>query len=65
MKALTSKKDIKKINGMLTSLNRFILRFAQHALSFFNFLKKQTKFEWNAEYDKMFESMKKTLANFE
>lgn len=47
---------------MLTTLNRFILKFAQHALPFYILLRKKTDFKWTNDYEEMFESLKKTLA---
>ena len=40
-----SKKWIKTLNGMLTSLSRFVAKFPQHALPFFKLLRKETKFK--------------------
>lgn len=34
MSTLTSKKEVQKMNYLLVSLNRFILKFAQHILPF-------------------------------
>jgi len=39
-----SKKCIQTLNDMLTSLSRFVAKFAQHALPFLKLLKKETKF---------------------
>lgn len=47
---------------MLTALNRFILKFAQHTLPFYSLLKKKTDFESTTNYEKEFESFKRTLA---
>jgi len=44
-----TKKCIQTLNGMLTSLSRFIAKSAQHALPFFKLLRKETTFEWTDE----------------
>lgn len=41
MKAPTTKKDIQRLHGILISLNRFISRSAQQAMSFYKLLRKR------------------------
>jgi hypothetical protein len=41
-----SKKSIQTLNGMLTSLSRFVAKSAQHALPLFKLLRKESAFEW-------------------
>ena len=41
-----TKKCIQTLNGMLTSLSRFVAKSAQHALPFFKLPRKETTFEW-------------------
>lgn len=62
MKAPTSNKNIQKLNGMLIALNMFISRFIQWELPFYKLLRKQTEFEWNAEFNDVFESLKSIIA---
>ena len=44
-----SKKYIQVLNGMLTSLSRFVEKFMQHALPFFKLLHKEAAFKWTKE----------------
>lgn len=62
MNSSTSKKEIQRLNGMLTSLNRFISKFAQHALPFYGLLKNKFDFKWITGYEEAFKSLKKNLA---
>lgn len=62
MKAPTSKKDIQRLNGMMTVLNRLISIFVQQALPLYRVLRKQAGFEWNVEFNNAFESFKIILA---
>ncbi|MCI12615.1 hypothetical protein A2U01_0033720, partial [Trifolium medium] len=41
-----SKKSIETLNGMLTSLSRFVAKSAQDALPLFKLLRKEDVFEW-------------------
>ena len=58
---LQSKKSIQVLNGMLTSLSRFVVRSAQHALSFFKLLRKEVAFDWTEECEKALIQLKQTL----
>ncbi|MCI56886.1 hypothetical protein A2U01_0078137, partial [Trifolium medium] len=40
------KKSIQTLNGMLTSLSRFVAKSAQHTLPLFKLLRKEAAFEW-------------------
>jgi hypothetical protein len=51
-------KDIKKLNGRLAALNRFITRFAERSLPFFKALKGKGKIEWEPEQSKAFAELK-------
>jgi hypothetical protein len=53
-----SRKDVHKLMGRITSLNRFISKLAEHSLSFFTILKCFTKIEWGAEQQKAFKDLK-------
>ncbi|GJW84373.1 reverse transcriptase domain-containing protein [Tanacetum coccineum] len=58
-------KDVQKLNGKLTSLNRFLAKSAELSLSFFKTLKKCTKksdFHWTAEAEEAFKKMKQLIA---
>ncbi|GAU50523.1 hypothetical protein TSUD_177730 [Trifolium subterraneum] len=44
-----SKKSIQTLNGMLTSMARFVAKSAQHAPPLFKLLRKETTFEWTEE----------------
>lgn len=57
----TSKKEVQKLNGMLTALNRFISKSAQHALPFYRLLRNESEFEGTPKCKRAFESLKKVL----
>jgi uncharacterized membrane protein len=57
-----SKKCIQTLNGMLTSLPRFVAKSAQHALSFFKLLRKETTFEWTDECETALKHLKSALS---
>nr|GEV29490.1 reverse transcriptase domain-containing protein [Tanacetum cinerariifolium] len=54
-------KDVKKLNGKLASLNRFLSKSAKKSLSFFKTLKK-SDFQWTAEAKTTFKQIKKSIA---
>ncbi|GKC83848.1 reverse transcriptase domain-containing protein [Tanacetum coccineum] len=59
-------KDVQKLNGKLTSLNRFLSKSAEKSLPFFKTLKKCTKksdFQWTQEAEIAFRQMKKLIAD--
>ncbi|KAK2376303.1 hypothetical protein QL285_077105 [Trifolium repens] len=56
------KKSIQTLNGMLTSLSRFIAKSAQHALPLFKLLRKESTFEWTEECDQALQHLKKALS---
>lgn len=41
-----TKKEFMKLNMMLTTLNMFISKLAQHALSFYKLFEKEAFFKW-------------------
>jgi hypothetical protein len=51
-------KDIKKLNGRIVALNRFISRSAERSLPFFKALKGKGKIEWGPEESKAFAELK-------
>ncbi|GJU80757.1 reverse transcriptase domain-containing protein [Tanacetum coccineum] len=58
-------KDVQKLNGKLSSLNRFLSKLAEKSLPFFKTLKKCTKksdFQCTAEAEMTFKQMKKLIA---
>jgi ribonuclease HI len=57
-----SKKSIQSLNGMLTSLSRFVAKSAQHALPLFRLLRKESAFEWTAECEEALQHLKKALS---
>lgn len=57
-----SKKEIHKLNGMLTALNEFISKFTQHVFPFYRLLRKDVKFEWTYKWEEALKSLKKALA---
>ena len=50
------------MNGMLTSLSRFVTRSAQHALPFFKLLRKEAAFEWTEECEQALRHLKQSLS---
>jgi hypothetical protein len=53
-----TKKDIRKLNGQVVALNRFIFRSAERSLPFFKALKGKGKIEWGPEQSKAFTELK-------
>jgi len=62
MEPPSSKERIMKLNGMLTTLSRFISSCAQHALSFFRLLRKEANFEWTRECEETFYKLNTILS---
>nr|GEW16872.1 reverse transcriptase domain-containing protein [Tanacetum cinerariifolium] len=57
--------DVQKLNGKLTSLNKFLAKSAEKSLPFFKTLKKYTKksdFHWTTETEEAFKQMKQLIA---
>ncbi|GAU23378.1 hypothetical protein TSUD_334260 [Trifolium subterraneum] len=57
-----SKKSIQTLNGMLTSMARFVAKSAQHALPLFKLLRKETAFEWTEECEGALQHLKRALS---
>jgi hypothetical protein len=53
-----TKKDIQKLNGQVSALNRFISRSAERSLPFFKALKGKGKIEWGPKQSKAFVELK-------
>lgn len=62
MNSSSSMKEVQRLNNMLTALNRFISKTAQHTLPFYRLLKKKADFERKTDYEEVFKYLKKTLA---
>jgi hypothetical protein len=62
MEPFSSKEDIMKLNGMLTTLSIFISKSAQHTLPFFKILRKESNIEWTSEYEEVFNKLKDILS---
>ncbi|GAU28915.1 hypothetical protein TSUD_59270, partial [Trifolium subterraneum] len=57
-----SKKSIETLNGMLTSMARFVAKSAQHALPLFKLLRKDKTFEWTEECEGALQHLKRALS---
>ncbi|XP_074559143.1 uncharacterized protein LOC141815080 [Curcuma longa] len=55
-------REAQKLMGRITALSRFISRATEKSLPFFKVLKREQKFEWNADCDKAFSELKEYLA---
>jgi hypothetical protein len=53
-----TKKDIRKLNGQVAALNRFISRSAERSLPFFQALKGKGTIEWCPKQSKAFAELK-------
>ena len=54
-------KDVQKLTGCMTALNRFLSRLGERGLPFFKLLKRQDKFEWTTEAAEALENLKHHL----
>lgn len=59
----TCKKDIQMLTEKLAALNRFISRLSNRCKHFFNLLRKKQGFEWDAEYQAIFEHIETYLSS--
>jgi hypothetical protein len=62
MKAPTCIKDVQKLTGCMTALNRFISKLGEWGLPFFKLLKHQEKFAWTLEADQALAQLKDFLS---
>jgi hypothetical protein len=56
-----TKKDIRKLNGQVAALNRFISRSAERSLPFFQALKGKGTIEWCPKQSKAFAELKEYI----
>ena len=61
MDAPATIKDVQKLTGCMTALNRFLSRLGERGLPFFKLLKRQDKFEWTTEAAEALENLKHHL----
>jgi dsDNA-binding SOS-regulon protein len=62
MKAPSYIKDVQKLTGCMTALNRFISKLREWGLPFFKLLKHQEKFVWTTEADQNLAQLKDLLS---
>jgi hypothetical protein len=62
MKAPTCIKDVQKLTGCMSALNRFISKLGERGLPFFKLLKHQGKFMWTPEADQALAQLKDFLS---
>jgi len=55
--------EVQKLMGMITAVNRFVLRSADKCGPFFQLLKKWKGFQWTEECDVAFRDLKHYLVN--
>lgn len=55
------KKEVQKLDGMLTTLNWSISKLDQHAFPFYRLLRKKIELERTVDCEEAFESLNKTL----
>jgi len=61
MDAPATIKDVQKLIGCMSALNRFLSRLGERGLPFFKLLKRQDKFEWTTEAAEALENLKHHL----
>lgn len=52
MSTQTSKNKVTKLNVMLIALNKFVIKYVQHALPFYIILRKESQFELTPKCEK-------------
>jgi hypothetical protein len=55
-------REVQRLTGMATALNRFISKSADRCRPFFDLIKKGKSFMWNEESDRAFERLKRYLS---
>ena len=58
-----NKKELQKLTGRITALNKFISKSAEHSLPFFQALRGGNNFEWGSNQSEAFHNLKEYLAN--
>jgi hypothetical protein len=61
MQPLQIKKEVQKLTGHITALNRFIAKLAERSLPFFSVLRGSAKVEWGPEQQKAFDDLRQYL----
>ncbi|KAH7866339.1 hypothetical protein Vadar_019092 [Vaccinium darrowii] len=56
-------KEVQRLTGMATALNRFISKFSDRCRPFFQLLKKREGYEWGAEQEQAFQKLKAYLSS--
>jgi hypothetical protein len=54
-------KDVQKLTGCMTALNRFISRLGERGLPFFKLLKHHDKFKWTEEANQVLQDLRHHL----
>jgi type III secretory pathway component EscU len=49
MKPLRSRKEVQRLTGKITALNRFMAKLAEQSFPFFKVLRGSVTFEWGSE----------------
>ena len=62
LRPLRNPKEVQKLTGMTTTLNKFIYRSTNRCRPFFQLLHKWKRIEWTEECNLAFEEMKKYLS---
>lgn len=63
LKPPANPKEVQKLIGMITALNRFVLRFVDRCRPLFWLLKNWKSFQWMKECDMAFRDLKSYLAS--
>jgi hypothetical protein len=58
-----SVKDVQKLTGRVTALNRFVPRAAERSLPFFQVLRSSKNFQWSETQKQAFQELKNYLSN--
>lgn len=62
MQPLKTIKEVKRLNGRITALGRFMSCFARRCLPFYRALKARKQFQWGEDCQKAFEELKVFLS---
>jgi hypothetical protein len=64
MKPLQSRKEVQRLTGRITALNRFMAKLAEQSLPFFKVLRGSDDFEWGIEQQEGFDALKGHIQKF-